>query len=104
MIWFGELKFNDLLRWNMEANDLVLIKFLGYLAKILFLDSHAKILQVRTNLDIFMVSSMSRSWQDLTIFSMFLIKVCKVSVNWAGNGCVCVGGGGGGGGGYVKFS
>ena len=84
----------------MEANDHVLSNFLGYIAKILFLDSHAKILQVRTNLDIFIVSSMSRSWQDLTRFSMFLIKVCKVSVNWAGNGCVR----GRGGGGYVKFS
>ena len=47
--------------------------FLGYLAMILFLDSHAKrvLLQVRTNLDIFMASALSRSWQDLTCFSMF---------------------------------
>ena len=54
--------------------------FLGYLAKILFFHSHAKILQIRTNLDIFMVSTMARSWQDLTRFSMFFIKVYQVSV------------------------
>ena len=56
--------------------------FLGNLAKIFFLESQAKILQDCTILDIFTVSTLSRSWQDLTRFSMFLIKVYKVSVHW----------------------
>ena len=45
----------------------------------LFLDSHSEILQVRTNLDIFMESTRSKSLQDLKRSSMFLIKVYKVS-------------------------
>ena len=50
-----------------------------------FQDTHAKILQVRTNPDIFMVSTMSSSWQDLPRFSMFLMKVYPDSVHWAVN-------------------
>ena len=45
----------------------------------LFLDSHSEILQVRTNLDIFMEITRSKSLQDLKRSSMFLIKVYKVS-------------------------
>ena len=56
--------------------------FLGNLAKILFLDSHAKNLQVRTYLDVFLVSTMARSWQDLPRFIMFLIKMYQVSIHW----------------------
>ena len=59
--------------------------FLGNLAKILFLDSHAKNLQVRTYLDVFLVSTMARSWQDLPRFSMSLIKRCQVSLHWVRN-------------------
>ena len=55
--------------------------FLGNLAKILFLDTHAKIMQVRTNLDISMASTVSRCWQDLPRFSMFLIEMYQVSVH-----------------------
>ena len=51
--------------------------FLGNLAKILFLDSHAKNLQVRTYLGVFLVSTMARSWQDLPRFSMFLSRCTK---------------------------
>ena len=51
--------------------------FLGNLAKILFLDSHAKNLQVRTYLGVFLVSTMARSWQDLPRFSMFLPRCTK---------------------------
>ena len=51
--------------------------FLGNLAKIMFLDSHAKNLQVRTYLDVFLVSTMARSWQDLPRFSMFLSRCTK---------------------------
>ena len=57
---------------------------LGNLGKILFLDSHAKNLQVRTYLDVFLVSTMARSWQDLPRVSMFLIKMYQVSVHWVG--------------------
>ena len=46
-------------------------------AKILFPENHAKILHICTNLDIFMGSTISSSWQDLPRFSMFLIKVVK---------------------------
>ena len=56
--------------------------FLVNLAKILFLDSHAKNLQVRTHLDVFLVSTMARSWPDLPRFSVFLIKMYQVSVHW----------------------
>ena len=57
--------------------------FRGYLVKILVLDSHANVLQVWTNLDVFMVRTMSWSWHNLTRFGMFLIKVYQVSVHWA---------------------
>ena len=53
--------------------------FLGNVAKILFLDSHAKNLQVRTYLDVFLVRTMARSWQHLPRFSTFLIKMYQVS-------------------------
>ena len=56
--------------------------FPGNPAKILFLDSHAKNLQVRTYLDVFLVSTMARSWQDLPRFNIFLIKMYQVSVHW----------------------
>ena len=52
---------------------------LGNLNKILFLDSHAKNLQVGTNLDVFMERNTVRSWQDLPRFSMFLVKLYQVS-------------------------
>ena len=68
--------------YNLVCLAMSWLIFLGNLGKILFLDTHAKILQVRTNFDIFMVSNISRSWQDLTTFSMFLIKVYQVSDNW----------------------
>ena len=51
--------------------------FLGNLAKILFLDTHAKILQVRTYLDIILPCYMARSWQNFPRLSMFLIKAIK---------------------------
>ena len=51
--------------------------FLENLAKILFLDSHAKNLQVRTYLDDFLVSTMARSWQDLPRLSMILSRCTK---------------------------
>ena len=51
--------------------------FLGNLAKILFLDTHAKILQVRTYIDIILPCYMARSWQDFPRLSMFLIKAIK---------------------------
>ena len=47
--------------------------FLGNLAKILFLDSHARIIQVCTYLDVFLPCNMARSWQDFPCFIMFLI-------------------------------
>ena len=52
----------------------MVITFLGYIVKILFLDSHAKILQVVANLDIFIESTMSVSWQDLPCFSKFFCQ------------------------------
>ena len=58
---------------------------LGYLAKILVPYSHAKILQFRKNLDIFMVF-----YQDLPCFIMFLIignvflfLVCVLFISFA---------------------
>ena len=51
------------------------LNFLGYLAKILFLDTYANISQLCTKLDIFMSSTMSRSWQDFPRFGMFLLKM-----------------------------
>ena len=56
--------------------------FLGNLAKIFFLDRHTKNLQVCTCIDVFLVSPMARSWQDLPRFSMILIKMYQVSVHW----------------------
>ena len=51
--------------------------FPGNLAKTLFLDSHAKIIQVRSALDVFLRCNMARSWQDLPRFIMFFIMVIK---------------------------
>ena len=40
--------------YDLDISCMPRLIFLGYIAKILFLDTYAKILQVRTNLDIFM--------------------------------------------------
>ena len=56
---------------------------LGNLTKMLFLDSHAMNLQVRTYLDVFMASAMPRSLQDLPRLCMFHIKMYQVSFHWA---------------------
>ena len=50
-------------------------------AKIMFLGSHAKNLHVRTYLDVFLISAMARSWQDLPRFCTYLIKMYQVSVH-----------------------
>ena len=63
--------------------------FPGNLAKMLFLDIHATIFQFRTNLDIFMVSTVSRSWQYLYRFNMVLIKVYHVTVQWEVDVLLC---------------
>ena len=43
----------------------------------LFFDTHAKILQARTYLDIILPGNMARSWQDFPSLSMFLINAIK---------------------------
>ena len=40
------------------------------------------IVQNFTNLDIFIISTMSRSWQNLLSFVMFLIEVYQISSHW----------------------
>ena len=51
--------------------------FLGNLATILFLDSHANIIQVCTYLDVFLQCNMARSWQDFPCFIMFLVMAVR---------------------------
>ena len=51
--------------------------FLGNLAKIFFLDSHAMIIPVRTYLDVFLPCNMARSWQYFPCFIMFLVMAIK---------------------------
>ena len=57
-----------------------MVNLFCYHAKTLFLDIHAKVLQILTNLDIFKVSTMSRFWQDLPRLIMCPIKVYQVAV------------------------
>ena len=57
--------------------------FLVYLIKILFLEFLAKILHVRTYLDVFLPRILPRSYQDLSSFNMLLIKMFQVSFHWA---------------------
>ena len=56
--------------------------FLVYLIKILFLEFLAKVLHVRTYLDVFLPRILLRSYQDLSSFNMLLIKMFQVSFHW----------------------
>ena len=49
--------------------------FLGKLAKIFLLDTHAKMLQFRTHLDIILPCNMAKSWQDILWLIMFLWRL-----------------------------
>ena len=63
--------------YNLVYLAMSWLVFLGNLDKILFLDSHAKIIQVLTYLDVFLPCNMARSLQDCPCFIMFLIMAIK---------------------------
>ena len=71
---FFKILFNC---YNLVYLAMSWLILLACLAKVLFLDTHAKTLQVRTNFDIFMGRAMSRSWQDLPRFACFLSRCIK---------------------------
>ena len=60
------------------------LNFSENLAKILFPDTHAKILKVCTYLDTILPYNMAKSWRGLQSFRMFCIKMYQVLVH-----CVC---------------
>ena len=65
----------------LDISWIRLLFFIEKNAKFFFLVSHAKILQVDKYLDFILPFNMTRSWQDCSCFSMFLIKIYQVCVH-----------------------